>query len=719
MSKILLLPSVFKRHLWPALATFASVVGAACIYLVTAAPLYEASGRLMIDERSVSVSELGQALTEIQDSPIGDANPIATQAELVKSQRVLQRALDKVFPQGASRFDQPAVTLEELSEDLQVKIVPATNILELTYQNHDPQLAAELLNAITDAMIQENVASIRSEASAVRKFLEDRVPRQEAKLANAEALESQYRKASGVVDFEAQTEQLVSSLSDVDNETRTITAQLREAKTRDALLQQVTGLDALRNAYATVRVGQDEGLRDLRTRLAELEAKVIEARSRLGDRHPDLLAAIEQRDQMRAYYAQQLARLVPNNQALPAGAEAADDVSKDLISKFITGEIERTALEERLRSIQTERQGLQSRILELPAKQQQITALVRQRQEEEATLKLLQGKLEEARIAEAQLVGNVQALHLAAAPTHPAIPNPPVVLILSVAAGAILSAGVVMLLETTDNVVRNAAQVESALHLPVLGSLPKSTPLTATPYQLEQFLNDTELVEPYRLLLKTLKFRSDQEPNVLLVSSALAGDGKSDLAARLAAVAAMFSRRTLLIDADLRQPMQHHVFSVAACPGLTDVIEGRESLKKAVQSTSFDNLSVLPHGAWLARPSVIVEAPAMKRLIADAAAQYDLVIIDTSPISLCVDAATLSQFTDGLVLVARPNFTPKDALMRAVAELQGSGTAILGVILNPTPDQGKPPDLNPAESPHLAIPNSFPPLTPREETINN
>jgi polysaccharide biosynthesis transport protein len=702
MSKISSLPLILKRHSWAALATFASVVGTACVYLYTASPLYEASGRLMLDERRTSVSELGRALSEIPEGSQG-SNPIATQAELVKSQRVLRRALDQVFPGGISDSDQPVVTPDQLSQDLQIKIVPATNILELNYRHPDPQVAANLLNAIADAMIQENVETIRREASSVRKFLEDRVPQQQARLEQAEAIESQYRQSSGVVSFEAQTSQLVGSLAEIENEERTVMADLRQAQTRDALLQQVTGLTALSSAYAAVRVGQDEGLRNLRTQLSDLEAKVIEHRSRLGERHPDLLAAVEQRDEMRSYYTQQLARLVPSGESVPASAEAADDVSKDLISQYIVGEVERTALEDRLRVVKTERQGLQSRILELPAKQQQLSALVRQREEAEATLKLLQGKLEEARIAEAQLVSNVQALDLAEIPSSPAVPNPRVVFVLAIVAGALLAAGVVALLEAMDNVVRSAPEVEAAAQLPVLSDLPKLESIASSPYELEHFLNDANLVEPYRLLLKTMEFRKENQLNVILISSALAGEGKSDLAARLAAVAAMFSRRTLLIDADLRQPIQHGLFNVAARPGLTDVIEGRKTLSEAVQTTGLENLSLLPHGAWLARPSVIVEAPSMKALISDAATRYDLVIIDTSPISLCVDAVTLSHLTDGLLFVARPDYTPKSAMMRAVTELKGSGTSILGIVLNRTSDMARSSDGTSIDRPQTAI----------------
>jgi capsular exopolysaccharide synthesis family protein len=680
---------VLKRHFLPALATFVSVIGASLFYLSTTSPRYETSMRLIIDERGVSVSELGQALSEFSDTTPGGANPIATQAELVKSQQVLRRALAIAFPEGTDS-SQPLPTPGELSADLQVKIIPATNILELSYQNPDPEMAATLVNAIAEAMVQENAESIRLEASSVRQFLEVRIPDQEERLREVEALESQYRQSSGLVSSETQTTSLVESLATVEDQERTSAAQLQEARTRDALLQQVTGVTALQDAYTAVRVGQDEGLQDLRTRLAELESSVVDARSRLGDQHPDLLALLQQRDEMRALYTQRLSRVLGSNQASPPSTEASDETSRDLISRYIVGEVERRALESRLRTVQTDRTNLQSRIAELPAKQQQLAVLVRRREEEESALKLLQSKLEEARIAEAQLVSNVQVIDLAEVPTDPAVPQSRSVLAVAIAAGTILAISIVLLLELMNNTIRSAAEAEALLKLPVLGTLPK-VPVIRNLRQLERFLDDSALVEPYRMLLKTLELRGNNKHNVILVSSIVSGEGKSNVVARLSAVAAMLSRQTLLIDADLHQPLQFSFFDLPDRPGLTDVVVRGDRLSNAAQHTTLHNLTVLPHGQRLSRPSIVPEAATMKTLITEASTHHDLVVLDTAPASRWADAITLSQYADGIILVIRPEFTPREVALRTISDLQKSGVSILGIVVNETPDPASQP----------------------------
>ena len=681
------LPSVLIRHRWPAIATFVSVVGGSLAYLAVAPRMYVTSARLMLDDKRVSVSELGRDITQLPSGTPGGPSPIASQAELVKSQRVLKRALAKAFPQGANT-PESIKAAGELSSGLKVKIVPATNILELSYQNRDPVLAAKLLNAVADAMVEENEETIRLQAHSVRTFLADEVPKQIEKLNKAEAAEDQYRQASGVISLEDQTKSLVDSLATLEEQERTLSAELQEAKSRDASLRQVTDAETPKDAYAGARIGQDDALKQLRTKLAELDAKVVEMRSHFKENVPTLQSLIDQRDAMLALYRQQSALISPNGQDLPPSKIASDDVSKDLASKFISNDIDRVALENKLNIVRTERVNLQNRLTELPIKQQPLTTLTRRREEAEASLKLLQTKLEEARIAENQLISNIQIIGQAQLPLLPQSPKRSVVLLGGTVFGIILAMGVVLLLEVTDNTLRDASEAEELLKLPVLGVLPTLPAAALKLGQPDSFLDNVGLVEPYRTLLKALN-RSSQKVKLVVVSSTLSGEGKSAVVSHLAAVSAMLGRRTLIIDADLRRPTQDRLFNLPAHSGMTDAIEGYKSLLQVVQQTDVENLSVLTCGELHTRPSQLIESAAMEALLAEAAAHYDLVIVDTPPVSSCADAATLSSYSDGLLLITRPNFTPREMLLQAVSHLKSNRVPILGVVANGMTNQTK------------------------------
>jgi polysaccharide biosynthesis transport protein len=675
--------AVLKRRALPALVTFTAVIGGAFAYLSVTPRLYEASARLIQDDRRVSVSELGRDLTQLSSGTPGGASPLANQAELVKSQRVLEQAIAIAFPKSTSQ-----ITSVELNKGLGVKIVPATNILELSYKSKDPKLAAQLLNAVSQAMIEENTKTISSEATKVREFLErSEIPNARKRLATAERNESQYRYTSGIISFEEQSKSAVESLATLEDQERSLTAQLQEVKGRDASLREITDAKSLDKAYASVRRGQDEQLKTLRAKLTELNTKLIEARLRLTEDHPTVIALLEQRDQVNKLYTKQLVRVSPTSSLVATNSVAVDQISQDLTSKFLANQTERSAIENKLKTVKAQRNQLQIRLAKLPIQQQPLIALTREREDATASLKSLQSKLEEARITEAQKVSNLRLIEAAKAPTIASSPKRSAVLALATVFGTILGTGVMLLLELMDNTLKDASEAEELLNLPLLGVLPRLPAKTLVLEPADRFLDDISLVEPYRMLLKTLEFRSNDKVQIIVVSSALSGEGKSIVASHLAAISAMLSRRTLIIDADLRRPMQHTLFNLAQTPGITDVIEKRRTLNQAVQPTDVENLHVLTGGEFHGRPSQLLESPAMKSLVAEAAASYDVVIIDTAPISACADAATLARQSDGIMLVTRPSITLKEVLQRAVSELNNNQIPVLGVVVNGMTEQ--------------------------------
>lgn len=668
--------SIFSRHWLPAGMTFASVIAAAIAYLTFTPRLYETSARLIIDDRQVSVSNLGRDLERLPDGVPGGSNPLATQAELVKSQRVLTRAIAKVAANG----NQDVPTVDQLANGLRVQIVPATNILQLSYRGKDPQMAAESLNAVMASIVEESSETIRIGARSVRKFLAAEVPKQRILLERAEKAENLYRQENGLVSMESQTNELVQNLGEAENQERELSAQLQEATSRNVSLEKVVGAGSLKSAYASVRIGQDEELRALRTKLDDLETRVIAGRTRLTAQNPSLVMLVEQRDQIRQLYENKLSRILSGT--LPPRNVAGDALSQELTSKSITNNIEQAALKQKLVAVRNARANLQARLAALPTKQQPLNTLNREREEAEATLKLLQSKLQEAKIAEAQLVSNVQIISEAEPPTKPEWPKIPFVLVTANALGLILTIGVVLLLELLDNSLHDSAEAEELLEQLSLGVLPSLPNSLVALRQPELFLDNSYLVEPYRKLLKTLEFRSGKKLRLLVISSALAKEGKSTVVSHLAAVSAMLSQRTLLIDADLRQPQQHNLFNLSPEAGLAEVIDGRVTLSQAIQPTSIANLFILPCGKRPLRPSLVLESAEMQSLLAEAAKTFALVILDTPPVNSCADALVLSRYSNGLIFVVCPGVTTRNGLSQATAELNKNGIPLMGFVIN-------------------------------------
>ncbi|MEL6458276.1 MAG: polysaccharide biosynthesis tyrosine autokinase [Cyanobacteria bacterium J06621_15] len=675
--------TVCRRRSLPAIATFTAVMAGAVYYLAVTPRVYQTSARLMLDNKLASVSELGRDLTQSSRNSIS-SNPLADQAELVKSQAVLARAIAEVSSEDELLSPQTIPKPKNIGENLQVKILPATNILELNYQNQNPVLAKDLLNAVARSVVEENIITIKAEASKIKEFLEKyELPGASKRLTEAETAEKRYRGESGIVSFEEQSKSLVESLASVEEQQRNLLIQLQEARSQEASLQEITQTRNPTNAYAAVRSGQNEELKKLRAKLADLEQQLTEIRSRFTESHPALISLIQQRDATKRLYEQELAEVSSGNETVITDNNiAGEQLSQNLASQLIANRIQKSAIENKLKVVQNELANLQKRLAELPVKQQKLATIIRKRKEAESSLKFLQNKLEEARIAEAQKISNIRIVEAATVPTSPASPKPAVVLVLATVFGSILATGVVLMLEVMDNTLKNAPEIEELLEVPLLGVLP---PLPNNKLRLrsaEIFLENFSLLEPYRSLLKVLEIKDVGKPRVIVVSSTSSGEGKSVVASHLAAVSAMLSRRTLIIDANLRKPIQHKVFDIESTQGITDVIDGRKSLLEAVQPTNIDCLHLLTCSKQHQRSSQLLESAKIATILREAANKYDLVIIDTNSLSDSPDAAILSKNSDGLIIVTRPDFTRKELLQKTVSELSKSRVPVLGVVVN-------------------------------------
>jgi polysaccharide biosynthesis transport protein len=669
-----------QRRSLPATATFTSVILGALLYLIFAPRQYQGMVRLILDDQQASVSQIGQELTKVSNYIPGEYSPLADRAELLKSKQILDSAISMVYGNNSDPKEIPSLT--ELRREIKIKIIPATNILEVEYEHQDPEIAAKFVNSLAEATIEKNKQDIRVEAKSLREFLEYEVARQQEKATQAEASENRYRERNRLVSLNSQTDNLVNSIGNLESQEATLQAQIRENQARVSQLQKLVSIDSAESAYVGGRVGQDRELQQLRSQLENLESQLASSRSRFTNNNPQLIAIQEERDEVARLYEQKLSRVAGDGGAVVPGIVADDQLSQDSIAQLVTAKTELSSLQAKLDSIQQDRIELQRRLEVLPGMVQPLTELMRTTETTKTSLQFLQRKLEEARIAEAQLFSDIKIVDESQVAEKPSSPNVPVVIALASLAASILSFGLVVILESLDNTVGDIEELEQKLQLPMLGAPPALPPEAVSLEYSDHFVYDVKLVEPYRAFLRNLESRAKEKLTILTIASTIPGEGKSVVASHLAVVSAILSRRTLLIDADLRRPQQHNFFNLEMQPGLSDVIDGYINLSDAIQPTKTKNLSVLTCGRLPNLPSIVLDSPKIKDILASLAEQYDFIIIDTPPVTSCADAHTLAQQSDGMVMVTRPNVTPKDVLARAISELKRNGVPVFGFVTN-------------------------------------
>ncbi|MCM8901696.1 CpsD/CapB family tyrosine-protein kinase [Caldicoprobacter algeriensis] len=194
------------------------------------------------------------------------------------------------------------------------------------------------------------------------------------------------------------------------------------------------------------------------------------------------------------------------------------------------------------------------------------------------------------------------------------------------------------------------------------------------------------IAEAYRILRTNIEFSStDRKIKVILVTSSGPAEGKSTTAANMAIAMAEANRRVLLIDCDLRKPSIHRMFGLVNIKGLTNIlVEGLE-YSEITNVTEVENLEVITSGPKPPNPSELLGSQRMKEFLDKVREDYDVIIIDTPPVLPVTDAAVLSQYVDGVVLVAGYGLTTFDAAVQAKASLQKVNARILGVVLNGVP----------------------------------
>ena len=288
---------------------------------------------------------------------------------------------------------------------------------------------------------------------------------------------------------------------------------------------------------------------------------------------------------------------------------------------------------------------------------------------------------EDVRLSEIESTSNVV---FAEAATPPAIPIKPKVMqntLLAGIVGLFLAVGIVLLIEALDDTIKGPIDVEKNLGLPILGVIlrmpDKKVVITATEPR-------SPISESFRSLRTNIQFASVDIPiHTLLVTSATPQDGKTTVITNLAVVFAQGGKKVSLVDADLRKPKVHQFLELSNSKGLTSLFMQTEiKLDSVLQNSKTENLSVITSGSLPPNPAELLGSEKMYTIISKLKDQFEMVLLDTPPVFAVTDAAVLSRYADGVLLVIKPGYTKIAVAQQTVEQLNRVGANILGVVLN-------------------------------------
>jgi len=290
---------------------------------------------------------------------------------------------------------------------------------------------------------------------------------------------------------------------------------------------------------------------------------------------------------------------------------------------------------------------------------------------------------------------NAQIAEEAVVPTSPSSPRTRRNTVLGAVLGLLLGLIVAFVLERFDRRIRGPEELEAVYRLPMLGVVPTSAALSGK----RTALPPAE-AEAFSLIRAHLRFFNvDRDLRTVVIASPAPGDGKTTVARHLAEAAARLGSRVLLLEADLRRPTLAQQLDIESGPGLADVLIGAIPIGEATQSidlqtppsegTSGHTLDVLAADAVLPpNPGELLESRAMDAVLEQAKSAYDLVVIDTPPLTAVSDAFSLLTKVDGVVIVGRVGHSRRDVAEQLHQVLSSSGAPLLGVIANDSKSGG-------------------------------
>jgi capsular exopolysaccharide synthesis family protein len=632
--------------------------------------VYESTATVDVD-RQTPTGVIGQ---EAMPSTANDADQfLATQIKLIQSDSVLRPVVDKFNLRERKEEMEASESASGQAQDapvilkkLKVTRPPNTYLLLISYRSSDPQLAAGVANATASSYL-DHTYQIRYQSSAsLSAFMEKQLEELKAKMERSSAALMQFERELNVINPEEKTSILSARLLQLNTE---YTNAQGDRVRKEAAYQSIKA-GALEAAQVST---QGESLRKLGERLNEVQEKYADAKRQFGTNHPEYKKAAGQ--------VAEVQRLL--------------EVTTQNIRQRV--EIEYNEAGRREAMLQKAVQETKAEFDRLNARSFEYQSLKREAEADKSLYEELVRKIKEAGINASFQNSSIRIADPARPAVKPVFPNLKLNVLLAFLFSSLLAVGMAVLSDVLDNTVRDPEQATRILKTAVVGSLPVvkpwrgrlgPVPTLGTAHALvPAAASGDRALTGYDEAIRTLRNSIlltdfDRRLRSLLVTSASPGEGKSTIAAHLAASHAEQGHRTLLIDGDLRRPSVHRRFEVSGALGLSNVLVAELPWQEAViKLPNLCDLDILPAGPPSRRAADLV-GRGLQQLLEEAAEQYDLVILDAPPLLGFAEPLQMATVVDGVVVVTRAGETNRKAVASVIATLNRLRASVVGVVLN-------------------------------------
>lgn len=635
---------------------------------------YEATALVLIDPREQQVLDPEQRLSEVSagsDLVNSEVETLNSRDMAARLADALNLADDREFNPSAGRRaagtpleGRPDRVPDRVAQAVEARRRGETNVIEVTASSRSPEKAALLANGLVEAYLNASVEFNTQAAARAGSWLSERLAELRQEINAREEAVERYRAQAGLLTANgvSLTEQRIS-----EAEASALAARNTLAETQ-ARYRQVQELIARGSSPDTIAATiNSEVIRDLRAREADIARREAEYATRYGERHPAMINIRAERQSIRDQIDAELQRI------------AASLASEVQVARA------------RLASLESHAGGIRS---QLTSDNDEEIALRQLEREAAAARAVYESFLERTHeISQQGGLNPTQArlLSRATPPSDDTAPPAPLILLIAAAIGLLAGVIVALVAEQLDDRIESVDDIERETGLRPIASVPMAPKkrLAALPIDKRhpsKYLVDnphSAFAEALRVIRAAIVYSpSNARQKVVAISSALPGEGKTTIALCLARVAAMSGERVILVDCDVRRRSINDILSIAPGEGLLEVLEGRLPWRDAVGRDDETSAHILPLSTAPVPLSDMVGSRAMRDLVRELSEEYDLVILDSSPVLAVAESRALAGLADVVVMVGRWRKTTAHALATAVAEVRSAGAEVSGVVLN-------------------------------------
>lgn len=533
-----------------------------------------------------------------------------------------------------------------------------SNILRVSSQGNDPGHVRDVVNILTEVYREMNVAGKTQQAGMTVDFISDQLKGLKDVLDHSEQMLQEYKVQTGLVTLGPEGNSLVQKL-----------VGLEQTQANMKLKRQ-----RVESAIKVIKEAIQSG--------GPLTVPIIE----------DVPSITESAAKLADLDAQKKGMLVDFTESHPAVVDVQLQINRVRESLLSTYQAIRQDLILSERDLAKTIAGFDAQLEDIPEAELELAKRTRVNTVNAELYTFLLQKQQEARIAQASTISNVQIVDPAVTPNVPIKPNKKKNLALGFILGLMLGVGLAFLLDYMDQTIKTADDVKEKLGLNVFGIIPR-IPFADEDARMPRKRLVTTLapkspvVESFRALRTNLNYVTGKEKHkIIMVTSSLPNEGKSTISGNLAVILSQTGAKVLLIGCDLRRPQLFDMFGVKNEPGLVNLLMDED--QNAIRHLTNPRMDFLPAGTVPPNPVEILDSTRMAKLLEQVRVHYDYVVIDAPPVLPVTDAQILAPKADINMIVIEPCRVPEKAALQMVESLRTVDAKIAGVILNDKTGRG-------------------------------